>query len=413
MKSGKRGDLAIEAILAEGHWLRQLAASLTSEGSEDAVQQTYLAAITSPPHLNRPVRPWLARVLRNFVSMRRRGSGRRARLHGTLAEQPAPSFPSPEDLLAQHEAQQLVARAVSALEEPYRSTVLLCYNEGLSPAEIAERLQLPGATVRSRLKRGLEQLRARLDCEHGGDRRVWCALLLPIARDAPGPLTPPRGRAGVPLLAGALAVATLAVTVRLVSDRELTTAATATAPAFRADTNLAPPGIAPSATTPPMNEHTKGDQAMTRTKENRTRALTVAVAALAAAFSSGAHANDEIPREEAITECVKIREKVLVCKEEYAEQAVAQYLSNTGKTVSDQQRAKMKANVLDRAIKDGAGPLPERRASCERMLNLIGKSGVKPTRAGLAALNACFEAADCRQRIACYVELSNKIVPNK
>src|SRR6185503_12638824 len=69
-------------------------------------------------------------------------------------------------------------------------TLLLHYFEELSPAEIAARQGIPAATVRSRLKRGLDDLRARLDRAHDGRRRAW---LVPV-----GALAAPRASA-IPL----------------------------------------------------------------------------------------------------------------------------------------------------------------------------------------------------------------------
>ena len=37
------------------------------------------------------------------------------------------------------------------------------------------------ATVKTRLRRALDQLRRRLDERYGGNRRAWSALLLPAA----------------------------------------------------------------------------------------------------------------------------------------------------------------------------------------------------------------------------------------
>ena len=50
----------------------------------------------------------------------------------------------------------------------------------LNSASIAARLDVPGATVRSQLKRGLAMLRERLD-EDYGNRRVWMVALSPFA----------------------------------------------------------------------------------------------------------------------------------------------------------------------------------------------------------------------------------------
>lgn len=53
--------------------------------------------------------------------------------------------------------------------------VLLHFFEGLRPADIARRIDVPAATVRSQLARALDQLRQGLDREHDGDRQAWLA----------------------------------------------------------------------------------------------------------------------------------------------------------------------------------------------------------------------------------------------
>ena len=89
---------------------------------------------------------------------------------------------SPDDLLQRHELQQLLFRLVSELAEPYRTTLLLRYAEGLTPAAIARRLGVPAGTVRSRLHEALERLRVQLDSFHRGDRRAWSVALAPFGR---------------------------------------------------------------------------------------------------------------------------------------------------------------------------------------------------------------------------------------
>jgi hypothetical protein len=70
---------------------------------------------------------------------------------------------------------------VLALEEPYREALLQRYVQGLEPAEIARTLGVPASTVRNRIARGLELVRARMDARHGGERGAWAALLAPMA----------------------------------------------------------------------------------------------------------------------------------------------------------------------------------------------------------------------------------------
>jgi len=55
-----------------------------------------------------------------------------------------------------------VARALESLPEEFRTVVILCDIEGLSYEEIAEFVDCPIGTVRSRLHRGRQMLRAKL-----------------------------------------------------------------------------------------------------------------------------------------------------------------------------------------------------------------------------------------------------------
>src|SRR5262249_20820531 len=54
----------------------------------------------------------------------------------------------------------------------------------LPPRAVARQLGIPVETVRTRLKRAMAQLRARLDRHEGGGRAAWCALLLPFTKEA-------------------------------------------------------------------------------------------------------------------------------------------------------------------------------------------------------------------------------------
>jgi hypothetical protein len=75
--------------------------------------------------------------------------------------------------------QRLLGELVVALEEPYRSAILLRYYEGLEPARIGESLGVPAGTVRWRVSEGIARLRAALG-KRTGDDRSWRLALLPL-----------------------------------------------------------------------------------------------------------------------------------------------------------------------------------------------------------------------------------------
>ncbi len=166
---------APEALLAHGEFVRRLARKLVGDGAaaEDLVQDAWLVALQRPPR--GAVRPWLAAVVRNLARTRAR-DGDRLRGRELRARTPEPG-PSAEEVLAREEVRARVVRAVLALPAPSRRALLLRYYEELSPRAIAHRLDLPLETVRTHLKRGLVQLRAKLD----GEGRDWRRALLPIA----------------------------------------------------------------------------------------------------------------------------------------------------------------------------------------------------------------------------------------
>ena len=187
-----------EALRAEHDWARRLAHRRVRDAAlaEDLAQEATARALQHAPEGG--LRAWIGGIVRNLARQGRREHARRLRRE-ELAAQPE-AQPSAADALERLAVQQDVVRAVLALEEPYRSTVVLRFYENLPPRKIAARQGVPVATVKTRLARGLALLRGELDREHGGDGRAWALFLLPLA-ERPTPI--------LPLVAGTLAVNTL------------------------------------------------------------------------------------------------------------------------------------------------------------------------------------------------------------
>jgi len=116
-----------------------------------------------------------------------------------------------------------VVRAVMQLEEPYRSTVLLRYLDGVSAAEIARRQGISPPAVRQRLARAVEKLRILMDAMSGGDREAWSLALIPIAgsvSQAGAVMTKSTAIGGVYVAAGVLVVGAIAVTISTLASED-------------------------------------------------------------------------------------------------------------------------------------------------------------------------------------------------
>ncbi len=187
----------IDELLAQAGWVRRLARSLVqdSASADDLAQGALAAALANPPEKGRPVRPWLARVVTNLARKETRAAIHRQdreRVHSEAAEH----VPGTDQLMEEMEQQTRIARFVSELDEPYRSVVLLRYYRGQSSAEIARRQGAPGATVRSQLARGLDQLRARLAEDADGEPdRMRAGLLLAAGLGGQAPWAVPSAAA--------------------------------------------------------------------------------------------------------------------------------------------------------------------------------------------------------------------------
>ena len=175
----------LDQLLAHSSWMHALARSLVGrEDADDLLQDTWGRLLHAPPDPTRPPRPWIARVMLNLARTSWRSRSRRRRRENAAATPEA--LPSTGEIVLQMEWHSTLARAVSALSEPNRSTIVARYFQGRSSAQIAQELGVPESTVRSRLKRGLDELRAQLD-RRSGNRSTWVTALAPLGALRPGP----------------------------------------------------------------------------------------------------------------------------------------------------------------------------------------------------------------------------------
>jgi RNA polymerase sigma-70 factor (ECF subfamily) len=191
-----RPSIDPELLLAQSSWVRALARRLVAGGedAEDLVQETWRVALERPPRVSGSIpvlRSWLATVLRNLARTRRSREDLRA-----FHEARAARHEAQVDEEATEERvllQRRLADCVLALEEPYRSAIVLRYFDGLTPRQVAERQGISYDAARQRLSRGIAKIRARLDREHPGGRASWSVMCAAILRR-------PATVAGAPLL---------------------------------------------------------------------------------------------------------------------------------------------------------------------------------------------------------------------
>jgi RNA polymerase sigma-70 factor (ECF subfamily) len=88
---------------------------------------------------------------------------------GTLVAASDPER-TPEAALTEHELHEDLQHAIAALPPREREVIRLAYGAGLSQTEIAERLDWPLGTVKTRTRRALHALRERLTHDEGLDR---------------------------------------------------------------------------------------------------------------------------------------------------------------------------------------------------------------------------------------------------
>jgi 5-hydroxyisourate hydrolase-like protein (transthyretin family) len=122
----------------------------------------------------------LSTILLNHARQRAREA--RARAERERSQARDGRIESAADTVARAQAAQRLGEAVLALDEPYRSTLLSHFQDGLSAEAIARRDRLPASTVRSRIARGLAELRRRLEQRDGDQWRLALAPVLVFER---------------------------------------------------------------------------------------------------------------------------------------------------------------------------------------------------------------------------------------
>jgi RNA polymerase sigma-70 factor (ECF subfamily) len=128
----------------------------------DATQEALIAIVRGLPRFDRRAAPrtWMYRVATNACldELRRRGRRPRPGLDDDVADRPDPAPPLDERTSDRLDLDAALAR----LPEDFRVAVVLRDVQGMDYAQIAEVLEIPIGTVRSRIARGRQALAAGL-----------------------------------------------------------------------------------------------------------------------------------------------------------------------------------------------------------------------------------------------------------
>lgn len=130
--------------------------------AQDTAQETFIRGYYALRRFdeNRPLRPWLMSIAANQARNRRRALGRYfAALNRASQEQSVFSVTAGTD------DPQLIWQAVRRIKPDFQRAIYLRYFLGMSEHEMADALGIEEGTVKSRLHRALDALRAVIESD--------------------------------------------------------------------------------------------------------------------------------------------------------------------------------------------------------------------------------------------------------
>ena len=132
----------------------------TSHDAEDLTQQAFLDAQRKLDTLRDPgsAKAWLCMIARNLYRRKLRDA-KPTSASASLDVAPEPTAKATCDGVDR----DILQRALSSLSEEFRSVLVLFYFENMNYQQIATELNVPIGTVMSRLSRGKQVLRQRLN----------------------------------------------------------------------------------------------------------------------------------------------------------------------------------------------------------------------------------------------------------
>jgi RNA polymerase sigma factor (sigma-70 family) len=167
LEAWRGGDQAAGSELFDRHFdaLARFFANKVSEGLDDLVKQTFLAAVEARDRYrgDGPFRNFLLRIGHHILCKHYRRGAVRKEAPDFSVTAIADLEPSPSALVAQRGEQRLLLQALRRLPLDLQVVLELAFWEHLSAREIGEVVEIPLGTAKTRIRRAKELVRAQIE----------------------------------------------------------------------------------------------------------------------------------------------------------------------------------------------------------------------------------------------------------
>jgi len=170
----------ISSECARRAWALAYSLTRNAADADDVVQKACLVAWQRRDVIPSDPWPWFAVVTTNCARNLRRGSARRRAREENLRYMPPDSNVDPRSEAEQAELRNLLLGALAELPAEEREAVALCHIAGLTQTQASEATGTNLNTLKSRVKRGLDRMRGRLQPKEAALEAYLSAMVIPI-----------------------------------------------------------------------------------------------------------------------------------------------------------------------------------------------------------------------------------------